>query len=1014
MKKIHLTFLSLLTCVAALTAAVLSGGETANALLGAAARRYLASLSHLSVSFVRIEGNPFDGYAVTGLKAGTMERPNVVSAGRIELRLDAQTWELKKPVLVLSAQNVRLNEGELSSLADAAAQDFPASNKKHASLPVALKQLALAEVRGAQNWEIRSASADMTDVSESGFVYAVKLSAAYQKEAASLTGTVRAGLDGSFLGAKLNVKAPDSSISCEVSAENGRIAVDRLTGKLFSSPVDGKCSVDLSQRDMPLRAFLTMKKVNFRRLRRWIPQLGGGSLDSFELNVSGPAVRPQGRAVLRGGSLTWQGMKLSAVSGTIDADARKAAFDVSAQFMGANVSARGSAELTGRQNLKAKANVDGLSLQEAAAFMDLPDGLSLGGTVSCAADVSGTLTSPQVRLTAVSPRAEIAHAAVLTDISAELSVSPDKAELHRFSLKAFGGALEASGAAALSRYAPKSFNFQANLKDVRLEKILPKQDIRGRADGSIDVSLSGGIPNVSAEAILSDVSVSSRAMKQLKLSARGSDVLECAVEGRTPMNMPLTGRGTIVLPLKGAKGAVDFALSCEDISLASFLPKDLKIGGTGSLTLYAKGALTAPLLSCRFTGPRIQAQGFTVMDPDISAQLKGKNVVIDASFAMGDRRPRVAGIVELKEDWRCELDCRAEDILVGALAPAQSVIDGRATLSSHAVITREGASAVGSVTAPSVSLNGLALTDLRLPFSYLNDKAAIRKATAKLGGGTVSIDAEGIVSQSAFQGKLSVKDADIAKIAAPFGIPAQVSGTANLTLTAKARLGITMTANGDSRLTLSDVEIKDFPGSSMITGNEPIRIKTGNFFFSFDENELYLLPGSALSAPPNDKVFRFLALSGSLWRRKFGDYPSYIGDVPSDLAAHNKDMYSVIVNGNINVRALNRVLSGFSAILESGMTGDLSGEALASNVLKNMLGTRSRFRNFSMEIDGKDYSDYQISELKIESDRDYSGQTNSEWGKSDDKPFELNVEFKYAIPVGPDPSKMKKKSPNRP
>lgn len=1010
-KKRYLVLLAVLSCFVAFCASLLYGGKSTNALIAHFARRYLDALPTMAIGFDALRGSPLEGYELTGLKVGTRQSPSIVSVDRLLFKISPQSWTRKKLVFSLETEGINLKEDELSPLAEATQKDFPSSPGEPSPLPFAAERLSISGLSGSKGWKVQDCRMQLREGGEA-LDYDVGLDALYMKEPLKLTGTISLNDFGSCTGAHLRVQALGSDVSFALASHEGLISLNEIKGKLFSSPVNGACSIDFNSPDCLLKGDLTLKKLDFKRLSRWLPKLGPSSIDLFQLKLSGPMKHPEGQITLKGGKLSWQNWRLSGINGTLNLDSKKALLDLTGSWMGAHITAKGSAGLSGKGALDIKAALSGLSCKSLSELIPEARGIAVDGTLSLAMTASGTMDKPQVQLSVQSKQIVVDKLYRLTDLSALVLADRSAVTLQKLSLQAFQGALQASGILDISNMKAPTLNFSGTVSRMQIAKMAPGQKVQGALKGSFSASGPLSLPQIGAEAELSKLGVYSYKMDSVKVAVQGAETLNFKVEGATPMKTPLVGEGTVVMPYKGKEGFVDFTLNFDDISLTSILPKELQIGGTGSVALLAKGPLTAPLLSCRFSGPRLQMSGFTVMDPVVLATLKGESLEVDASIALGDRRPKITGTVELKKDWKCELNCSADDISIGALAPAlQGQIMGRATLSAHSVVTSKSASAVGSVTAKSIGLKELALTDLRVPFSYINDKITIRNGGALFCGGTVLIQAQGNVSTSVFTADLKISDMDLAKMTEPFGLPATVTGKAELALKGKARFGITTISSGDGSFSLSDVELKDFPSAGLITGGAPVRVKKGKFFFNFDENEFYMMPGSSLTAAPDDKLFRYVAVSGSVWRREAGTYPTHVGDIPSDLALRNRNKFMVSVSGNINVTALNSVLSGFSAIIDSGISGNLSGQALATNMLQKLIGgARSRFRDFSLQIGGPDYSDYKILNLKIEGDTDYAGQTNSTWTREDpqkDKALEFNYEFKYAIPIGPDPSKLK-------
>ena len=89
----------LLAVIASIPALLIWGGPVVTDTVSWGAKKYLATLEHLRVSFDRFSGSPFEGYELTGLRAGDAKNQNIVAASRLFFAIDPeQSWKLKKLV----------------------------------------------------------------------------------------------------------------------------------------------------------------------------------------------------------------------------------------------------------------------------------------------------------------------------------------------------------------------------------------------------------------------------------------------------------------------------------------------------------------------------------------------------------------------------------------------------------------------------------------------------------------------------------------------------------------------------------------------------------------------------------------------------------------------------------------------------------------------------------------------------------------------------------------------------
>ncbi|MBP3848257.1 MAG: hypothetical protein J6D22_00765, partial [Pyramidobacter sp.] len=204
--------------------------------------------------------------------------------------------------------------------------------------------------------------------------------------------------------AVLRAHALKSDVTVNAALKNGLVDLKNIEGTLLTSPVKGSASVDTSKKDMPLRADLSLKKLDLAPLRRWVPELGPSTFDGLELHIAGTASAPRGKAELKNGRVAYQQYKASEIGGTVTMDGKNADIDLSARFLGALVSAAGRVGLTDSQALSLKAAVSPMALKNLVQILPDLASAELDGSVSAVADITGTVSAPRVALRVNAPR----------------------------------------------------------------------------------------------------------------------------------------------------------------------------------------------------------------------------------------------------------------------------------------------------------------------------------------------------------------------------------------------------------------------------------------------------------------------------------------------------------------------------------------------------------------------------------------------------------------------------------
>ena len=114
--------------------------------------------------------------------------------------------------------------------------------------------------------------------------------------------------------------------------------------------------------------------------------------------------------------------------------------------------------------------------------------------------------------------------------------------------------------------------------------------------------------------------------------------------------------------------------------------------------------------------------------------------------------------------------------------------------------------------------------------------------------------------------------------------------------------------DGNGKLEILDGEISGFEGAQTVSnmiGGKPLKFHSALFTFTLDGRTIYIIPGSRISAPQEDPVYRYITLDGRVTMQ------------------HEVDLSFM---GNVNIRALNALIVGFQGVLnatvESGGVGD--------------------------------------------------------------------------------------------
>lgn len=1166
-------------------ALLLWGGPMITDIASIGARKYLSSLEHLNIAFDNLSGDLFNGYVLEGVTVGNKEKPDTITLKHIMVALDAkESWANKKAVMSAELSGLRINENEISNITEAAQKDFPpaqtAEEKPKDAEPfpvfkyVLPKKFTATDLAGAMGWKVENLNVELPDFDK--LCWDVGLAAEYKNEPINLDGAVALTQEAMPEGADLRVRVLDCDLSVSASLKDGLITLKNIDGLLFSSPIKGNASINTAIADPTVIADIDLKKINFDRLKKWLPDLGHSTLEGFTAKVNGTLSKPVGTVSLKNGNLAYQSYKVSNLNGNVELDGKKSAAKLSANAFGADISVSGNAEIDpkGKVDVKAdinsldlskvsaavpqlksvglsglvsadanvsgtiddpkvsakinsskisamegytitdlatvlnatmkkaiieslslnafgahvtasgnaslspngaldiKANIDSLDLKNVSASVPAAASADLHGIVTAAATATGTLSDPKINLTLSSPKITAMKTYTLSDIKAAISAGTKQADIENFSLNAFKGQISAKGKIGFEGGAV--MDLHGRIHNIDLSAAVPGGTVKGIANSDFDITGTAKNPQINFDAKIDTLEAAQVGLKEIDLKVNGGQTLNISLNGQTQFNTPFGGGGTVKLPLGGAKSALDLTFNLDKMNVSELLPNTFKYrakyGGDIAADITVKGTFEKPQLSAELRSEELEASGYTIYDTRANAKLNGKTVKFDASVAMGDRRPKITGTVNFAKGLKCDINVDAPTVSVSALHPSlEGMADGRISLSSKGTITDKSINFSGRVSSPVVNVliastpateekseatdeqakeetskssssksstkkqsskdstkkesqntatsttkvTKIPIENILATFKYKDGIITVPTGQVGLGGSVIKLKLDGNVNNATYNFSANGKSIDLAKLTKPLNLPAKVTGKAGVEFEGSARTGLTTILQGNGKISMNDVAVDEFPGQGAVTGSDPFRIKSGSIHANLNDGELYIMPGSAISAPSDDNVYHFISFTGTAWKQARSTPKLDASMLPKDLLKRTGDMYHMYIDGSVNMRVLNSVLGGLGAVMEAGESGDLSAETIGTNMLKNMItgGIIREFRQFTLDIAGKTYSDTpKINKLKFEGTGSYADVDSTSWTEDAAVSNEQKYGFSYPVPVGRDPQKIKTKS----
>jgi hypothetical protein len=255
-------------------------------------------------------------------------------------------------------------------------------------------------------------------------------------------------------------------------------------------------------------------------------------------------------------------------------------------------------------------------------------------------------------------------------------------------------------------------------------------------------------------------------------------------------------------------------------------------------------------------------------------------------------------------------------------------------------------SGTGEIFAETLSAYGFTVRDVYAPVRLEGKVVHIENAKGDFYNGSLVADGTATLGSSLWALDAQVSGFDIAgALDDAFDFDGKITGTGELKMSLEHGGSTAMPLRGRGRFYAADGEISGFEAVRALTsayGGTGIRYSRADSSFTLGGNMLGLMPGSRMTAPPGDQLYRYMSVDGTV------GFSSRL------------DLYC---SGNVNVQALSTFFGALEGLLGSE---SLDPQSMLENMLGGFLGGISKkdFRDVSFEVDG-DWDQPVITNIKV-------------------------------------------------
>jgi len=561
-----------------------------------------------------------------------------------------------------------------------------------------------------------------------------------------------------------------------------------------------------------------------------------------------------------------------------------------------------------------------------------------------------------------------------------------------------GGKLDLQGTVTLGTEEKADFSLKGKARGLKMASLAKDLNLSIPVEGTADseLSISGNLsrPVIEMEMQTDGLNLSGLPLTNLRASLKNRDDI-LFVKGLKAQvwKAPLALSGTISWQEKDAN-QMDLKASVKELELSSIIEKPfpaLAIGGLVSSDISITGQTGQTSIEINSFSEKITLGGMNFSEVSLLTQPSEEGAQEYLLTAhVGESPVEVTGLVNYgASGWDITLNAEgkaldSKSLLQQVGKSLSNTLTGPFDLTYSGKLSEGRLEGEGALRSQGLSFHGMKLDTLTVPFSFRKNSLVSSNGKASLYGANALFDGHLDLGEGIWDANLDLRNADLEMLTMDLpDFKGKLTGNADMSLSLSGMIGKVYLLHGNGSLQVGKGALSGMDTIAKISKDGHIPYQGIDARYNVDGRNIYLMPGSRISAPPESSIYKYLSFSGN-------------------VGSTNQPM-NLKGSGNVNVQALGAFLGAIEGVV-AGVNGG-GNQVVLQDLLSGLVSsyTSKDFRRISFELRGT-WDKPDLSNIEILSEEEFSP-IPAENGDDDNfNPEDIRFEVKFPTGEGTDNS----------